>query len=71
LWIGGRKFHGRWQWDGNIRKDIVVADWYGNQPDNHGGSQDCLGLFYKSGEQQWDDGTCSYVAYFICEKSLR
>ncbi|KAF6034307.1 hypothetical protein EB796_007384 [Bugula neritina] len=60
LWIGGRDFHGRWQWEGNIRKDIVVADWREDQPDNHKGApQDCIGLFGKSGELQWNDVTCS------------
>jgi len=50
----------------------VVADWNTNQPDNYnGGPQECLGLFSNGGELQWDDGTCSYAKYFICEKSLR
>jgi len=71
LWIGGREFHGQWQWDGNIRKDIVVADWHEDQPNNTGGSQECLGLLEKGRELQWDDGTCSYAAYYICEKLLR
>ncbi|KAF6027996.1 hypothetical protein EB796_013692 [Bugula neritina] len=59
LWIGGREFYGRWQWEGNIRKDIVVADWHKYQPDNYGDSQDCLGLFHRLHKLQWDDGTCS------------
>jgi len=50
----------------------VVADWRAEQPNNYNGApQDCLGLFYKSRELQWDDGTCSDAWYFICEKFLR
>jgi len=71
IWIGGRKFHGLWQWDGNVRKDIVVADWYDNKPDNHGGNQDCLYVIPKGQRLQWDDGACSSVKKYFCEKFLR
>jgi len=71
IWVGGRDFNGRWQWDGNIRKDIVVADWEEDQPDNSRGSQDCLALFRKERNLKWDDGTCLYAAYYICERFLR
>jgi len=71
IWIGGRKFHDRWQWDGNVRKDIVVADWYDNKPENFGGNQHCLYAIPKQYRLQWDDGACSYVVHYLCEKFLR
>ncbi|KAF6035512.1 hypothetical protein EB796_006181 [Bugula neritina] len=67
IWIGGRDYHGVWQWDGKLKKDIVVEDWY-QSPHNLGGPKDCLGLFADSNDLKWDDGTCTSAEYFMCEK---
>jgi len=64
LKIGGKYLNGRWQWDSNIRKDIVVADWHPSQP--NGSNAECIGIYQGL---QWDDGECSHATYFICEKS--
>jgi len=72
LWVGGKEFNNRWQWDVNIRKDIVVADWSNNEPNDADSIQSCLGLFDKShGQLLWVDVDCTISMWFVCEKSLR
>ena len=78
-WIGGFKSEGDWYWKtttGNY--SIAFLDWAARQPDNLGGSQNCLALF---GEftinnipvaKTWfrfDDDTCPVKNSYVCERN--
>ena len=61
--------------DTKLFKTSAYSNWYKDQPDNYGGSQNCaqltnagptiLGINFAPG---WDDNSCSEKSYPLCEK---
>ncbi|XP_077997842.1 macrophage mannose receptor 1-like [Glandiceps talaboti] len=66
LWIGldDIDVEGEMKWvDGS---QVTYSDWYGREPNNGGGNEDCGHL--RSSDGKWNDMACSKKNGFICEK---
>ncbi|XP_065363720.1 C-type lectin 37Db-like [Calliphora vicina] len=46
---------------------ISYADWSGGQPDNAGGHENCVHLWYQNPKYQMNDWMCNQPAYYVCE----
>ena len=46
--------------------DLVFTNWFGTQPDNYNGNQDC-GLFTVTSVPKWDDENCNTKYSSVCE----
>lgn len=46
---------------------ISYADWSTGQPDNAGGHENCVHLWYQKPKYQMNDWICNQSAYYICE----
>lgn len=74
--IGGSdlEIEGTFKWDHsgdlvNLPSSDEFHDWYPpNQPDNGGaaGNQHCM-IFYGAKSHLWNDVSCTYARFFICE----
>ncbi|KAM6471412.1 hepatic lectin-like [Liasis olivaceus] len=68
-WIGLTDIdvEGEWKWvDGsNYRNGFRY--WKRGEPNNDGMNEDCAHLW---GNGEWNDVYCTYLCYYICEKSL-
>lgn len=63
VWMDGEQF---WQGDGKgTRVNDLYTRWEGANPDNYGGSENCL-EFKRNG--YWNDFHCTAVLPFICQK---
>ncbi|RWS20739.1 hepatic lectin-like protein [Leptotrombidium deliense] len=61
-YLGVHKNGSEWEWiDG---KPHSFANWGEGQPNNHGGSQNCIRIF-KTGH--WDDCSCNTPLYTVCK----
>ncbi|XP_052272431.1 perlucin-like, partial [Dreissena polymorpha] len=69
FWVGATDlgYEGDWIW-ANSKKHFSNAytRWVTGEPNNSGGSENCLALSTHWG---WNDGTCSKMFNFICEKN--
>ena len=45
---------------------VQFTGWAGNQPNNHGGNEDCAAL-RKSGSWKWYDVICDRTSQFLCQ----
>ena len=83
LWLGGSdtETEGIWKWadDSLISLDLQEKNWAPNQPNNWGGIQNCLKLYFHGGKYNrakgidgkfWDDGICSFKKHFLCSLDL-
>ncbi|KNC31948.1 hypothetical protein FF38_04047 [Lucilia cuprina] len=46
---------------------ISYADWSSGQPDNNGGHENCVHLWYIKPKYQMNDWRCNQLAYYVCE----
>ena len=46
---------------------ISYADWSHGQPDNAGGHENCVHLWYQKTKYQMNDWMCNQQAYYVCE----
>ena len=65
IWIGGTDIHqeGVWQWTDNMPWEFT--SWYGAEPNNKGGNEDCLEMVQGGG---WNDQSCHEEFRFLCSK---
>ncbi|XP_048743979.2 CD209 antigen-like protein E isoform X1 [Ostrea edulis] len=65
-WVGAtdREVEGTFKWIVGYG-DITSLPWYGGQPDNAHGGQDCLTVMRSA---QFDDFMCAHGLVFVCEK---
>ena len=48
--------------------NLVFTNWFGGQPDNYAGAQDCVYSGINKGHDgKWDDYTCNTKFFSICE----
>uniref|UniRef100_A0A194AMS9 C-type lectin domain-containing protein n=1 Tax=Pinctada fucata TaxID=50426 RepID=A0A194AMS9_PINFU len=71
-WTGGVDFghEGKWKWESD-GKSVAVQGFLRRQPDNAGNKEHCL-EFHGSGSvasYKWNDRSCDYKTYSLCEKS--
>ena len=66
LWLGGNDLalEGDWRWESD-NSVIVFENWYGDEPDDANGGEDCL--FINSFDPRFTDGTCTVALTFFCE----
>ncbi|XP_077327203.1 asialoglycoprotein receptor 2-like [Lithobates pipiens] len=72
LWIGLTDGDGTWRWVDGTSYDISPKFWEKDQPDDwqdhgFGGGEDCAEL--RNG-YEWNDGHCSQIIKYICEKQI-
>ncbi|XP_072232308.1 lithostathine-1-beta-like [Leuresthes tenuis] len=61
FWIG--LFRDTWKWsDGSTGS---FRNWYISEPNNNGGSQNCVSI-KKEFQHQWDDESCGWRFPFVC-----
>ncbi|XP_048751378.1 CD209 antigen-like protein E [Ostrea edulis] len=65
-WVGAtdREVEGTFKWIVGYG-DITSLPWYGRQPDNSHGGQDCLAVMRNA---HFDDAKCADRKVFVCEK---
>ncbi|XP_013103161.1 C-type lectin 37Db [Stomoxys calcitrans] len=67
-WLSGSDLQGEgdfyWYRTG---ERLTYTDWSIGQPDNAGGSENCVHLWYKDPKFQMNDWICSQAAFYICE----
>ncbi|KAK3880429.1 hypothetical protein Pcinc_015032 [Petrolisthes cinctipes] len=70
VWLGGSDIasEGQWFWLSGTKLPNNFP-WNGLQPDNTGGIEDCLEIFYqRDGTNDfYNDQVCTYPSYFVCE----
>lgn len=67
-WISGSDldtFH-EWYWYRSGER-INYTDWATGQPDNNGGNEHCVNLWYNGKKFQMNDWKCYQKTFFICE----
>lgn len=71
FWLGGTELGDRphYYWMGH-NKAMIFTDWAPNQPDNNGGVEHCIMMWGTTG-MQWNDASCDFQAYFICERDIK
>lgn len=68
VWIGltDNETEGIWKWvDGT---PLNTSYWHTDEPNNAGGSENCGELGYFGKLNSWNDKSCQYKNYWICEK---
>ncbi|XP_061388398.1 C-type lectin 37Db-like [Musca vetustissima] len=67
-WLSGSDLHseGDFYWYGTGER-MLYADWAGVQPDNAGGNEHCVHLWYKEPKYQMNDWKCRMNAFYICQ----
>jgi len=67
FWIGGQKSGSGWKWtDGSQVKNFY---WLSSQPNNLGGNQNCLEMWWRNGKLGWADQMCGIAPWTaICKK---
>ncbi|XP_075155307.1 C-type lectin 37Db-like [Haematobia irritans] len=67
-WLSGSDLHGEgdfhWYRTG---ERLTYADWSAGQPDNAGGNEHCVHLWFVTNKFQMNDWICNQAAYYICE----
>ena len=76
VWMAGNDLdkENEWVWaeingevlDFAIGGVVDFTDWGPKQPDNWRGQQHCLTFLWRH-NYVWDDETCSYLCYYVCE----
>ncbi|CAH1997604.1 unnamed protein product [Acanthoscelides obtectus] len=68
FWTSGRRHDNFWRWDSTGRP-IHYTNWEKGEPNNSGGTENCLQLRFNtiSKTLQWNDCACDASSYFICE----
>ncbi|XP_037810586.1 C-type lectin 37Db-like [Lucilia sericata] len=71
-WLSGtdQQLEGDFFWF-STGKRIFYADWSAGQPDNNGGNENCVHLWYKERKYQMNDWVCNRLAYYICDLEKR
>lgn len=64
-WIGLSDHHkeARWMWSDGC--PVSFTRWSASQPDNAGGNEDCVEIFW-NGSPSWNDRLCSSPSPFVC-----
>ena len=83
VYLGGSDIEseGEWKWlDGTlITLSQQALNWGPYQPNNWGGNQDCLKLYFRGSKRNresgldgkfWDDGTCENKQQYVCSLDL-
>uniref|UniRef100_A0A1I8M6G8 C-type lectin domain-containing protein n=1 Tax=Musca domestica TaxID=7370 RepID=A0A1I8M6G8_MUSDO len=67
-WISGSDLHseGNFYWY-RTGKPVKYAEWSLGQPDNAGGNEDCMHLWYSMYKYRMNDWNCNMDAFYICE----
>ncbi|XP_011295052.2 C-type lectin 37Db isoform X2 [Musca domestica] len=67
-WISGSDLdsEGNFYWY-RTGEPVKYADWSDKQPDNAGGNENCMHLWYQSTKYQMNDWICKKDAFYICE----
>lgn len=69
FWIAGNDLatQGRFHWftSGEIFR---YTNWAAGEPSNYNGSEHCVEL-HDVKQQKWNDRICTYLNYYICEKT--
>ncbi|KNC23257.1 hypothetical protein FF38_04176 [Lucilia cuprina] len=67
-WLSGSDTdsEGDFYWYKNGER-ISYADWSAGQPDNYGGHENCVHLWYIKPKYQMNDWVCHEKAYYVCE----
>jgi len=67
VWIGLNDIakEGQWRWTDNSRMGFM--HWMKNEPNSHGGNEDCVELWIND---RWNDKRCNIRSPYICEKPL-
>ncbi|XP_077327208.1 asialoglycoprotein receptor 2-like isoform X2 [Lithobates pipiens] len=72
IWIGLTDADGTWRWVDGTSYDITPKFWEKGQPDDWkghvvGGGEDCAMLRHG---HEWNDGHCTEIIKYICEKKI-
>ena len=69
IWLGGYHddFTNQWKWTSPNGESLVrYFNWHQGEPSHT--SQDCIVLFDRGRNYEWDDGDCGGSLEFLCEK---
>ncbi|XP_062596426.1 ladderlectin-like [Saccostrea cucullata] len=72
FWIGGidEFLEGRFVW-ASTGSSLTFTDWNKGEPNNDKSREDCIEISrHPARLGMWNDNSCSYEFYFICEKTL-
>jgi len=74
VWIGGSDsaYKGTWVWSPS-GTPLSYTNWASGQPDNSGGTQDCLAFNYQlyvTNSGKWDDQSCTGTKKYVCQIPL-
>jgi len=69
VWIGGTDaaLEGTWVWSPS-GTPLSYTNWWSGEPNNVGGNEDCLSVFYDVGG--WYDNRCSHELKYVCQTTL-
>ncbi|XP_073841187.1 C-type lectin 37Db-like [Musca autumnalis] len=68
LWISGSDLHSEGQfYYYRTGEPMKYAAWSSGQPDNAGGHEDCVHLWYRNSKYEMNDWMCNQGAFYICE----
>ncbi|KAI8502656.1 carbohydrate binding [Branchiostoma belcheri] len=72
FWLGfnDQSQEGEWHYVDGTRLGSFHP-WYPNEPNNHGGNEDCGVMFQDDQNNEWNDQGCSSELKFICQISLQ
>ncbi|KAI8496888.1 hypothetical protein Bbelb_255430 [Branchiostoma belcheri] len=72
FWLGfnDQSQEGEWYYVDGTRLGSFQP-WYPNEPNNHGGNEDCGVMFQDEENNEWNDHGCSSELKFICQISLQ
>ncbi|XP_061391683.1 C-type lectin 37Db-like [Musca vetustissima] len=67
-WLSGSDLHseGDFLWY-RTGERIQYADWTRGQPDNAGGKENCVHLWYREPKYEMNDWVCKLDAFYICQ----
>ena len=69
IWLGANlNGEGSWTWTDGSSWDYT--DWYPGQPDNLGGSENCLEELLYAGVKGWNDRPCDQIRQVVCKAPL-
>ena len=78
VWIDAyRQADGKFAWGDDTPLDGHYTNWYGGEPNDVGGNEDCVQMYAKEGnlnfESYWNDLRCDYFmpdAAIMCQKEI-
>ena len=71
FWLGATDFKSTkpftWNHSGQlVNRSNVFSDWYGSEPNNGNGIEDCMEI-WDGGNYQWNDRRCNDSLGFVCQ----